>query len=139
MKKIVTSFTALALLVIPSVAMAQVTVQGAPNFSYVDTWVEKLLQFGQQATTFLMIAATLYFIWTVIGYIREKDAKAAAEKKSAMLRGIIGLFVIVAIWGIVRLISSTLGVGTGSLDQNNVPCPPGMHYNTAVNPPRCTS
>ena len=137
MKKIVMSF--IALMALPVSALAQVTVQqqGVPDFDYVDTWVSKLLEFGQQATTFLMIAATLYFIWTVVGYIREKDAKAAAEKKGAMLRGIIGLFVIVAIWGIVRLISSTLGVGTGSLNSSNVPCPPGMQYNTTFNPPRC--
>jgi hypothetical protein len=135
MKKIVMSF--IALMALPASALAQVTVQGAPNTAYIETWIAKLLVFGQQATTFLMIAATLYFIWSVIGYIREKDAKAAAEKKGAMLRGIIGLFVIVAIWGIVRLISSTLGIGTGSINSSNVPCPPGMNYSTTVNPPRC--
>ncbi len=135
MKKIVMSF--IALMALPASALAQVTLQGVPNTAYIDTWIAKLLVFGQQATTFLMIAATLYFIWSVIGYIREKDAKAAAEKKGAMLRGIIGLFVIVAIWGIVRLISTTLGIGTGSINSSNVPCPPGMEYSTVVNPPRC--
>ncbi len=135
MKKIVMSF--IALMALPVSALAQVTLQGAPNFGYVDTWIAKLLQFGQQATTFLMIFATLWFIWVVIKYIRSKEAKDADENKKAMVRGIIGLFVIVAIWGIVRLISSTLGVGTGSINSSNVPCPPGMQYSTTVNPPRC--
>ena len=133
MKNIVMSF--LAMLIAPATALAQV--QGTPDFGYVDTWVSKLLQFGQQLTTFLMIAATLYFIWTVIGYIRVKEAKDSEEKKKAMIRGIVGLFVIVAIWGIVKLLASTLGVTTGNSANINVPCPPGMTYSTSVNPPRC--
>lgn len=124
MKKIVMSF--MALLAMPAAALAQS--QGAPNSSYVDYWVAKLLEWGGRLTTFLMIAATLFFIWTVIGYIREKDAKAATEKKNAMFRGIIGLFVIVAIWGIVRLLATTLGVTTGNDTNIKVPCPPGMSY-----------
>lgn len=136
MKKIATSLTALALLVSPGIALAQVQ-QGTPQFQYVDTWVSKLLEFGQQAVTFLIVIATLWFIWTVISYIRVKEAKDAEEKKKAMLRGIIGLFVIVAIWGIIRIITSTLGVGTGSLNGSNIPCPPGMTYSTTVVPPRC--
>lgn len=124
MKKIVMSL--FALLLAPATALAQI--QGVPDTTYVDTWVTKLLEFGGRATTFLMIAATLYFIWTVIGYIREKDAKAATEKKNAMFRGIIGLFVIVAIWGIVKLLATTFGVSTGNTTNINVPCPPGMVY-----------
>ena len=116
----------LAFIVAPATELAQT--QGTPSFGYVDTWVTKLLEFGGKATTFLMIAATLYFIWTVIGYIREKDAKAATEKRGAMLRGIVGLFVIVAIWGIVKLLATTFGVTTGNTTGINVPCPPGMTY-----------
>lgn len=133
MKKIVMSF--LAFIATPVVVLAQI--QGAPDTGYIDTWVDKLLKFGQQATTFLMIAATLYFIWTVIGYIRAKEAKDADEKKKAMVRGIIGLFVIVAVWGIVKLIATTFGVTTGNNANINVPCPPGMRYDSNLNPPRC--
>lgn len=131
MKKIVTSFIALAALVFPGIAAAQVT-QGTPQFQYVDSWVAKLLEYGQQAVTFLIVIATLWFIWTVVSYIRVKEAKDAEEKKKAMLRGIIGLFVIIAIWGIIRIITSTLGVGTGSLNSSNIPCPPGMQYDTLL-------
>ncbi len=133
MKKIVMLLTAFALS-FSSSAYAQI--QGVANTTYIDTWVSKLLTFGQQATTFLMVIATLWFIWTVIGYIREKDATKAKDRKNAMIRGIIGLVVIVTIWGIVRLIATTLGLGTGN--QNiNVPCPPGMTYSSTATPPRC--
>ncbi len=130
MKKFVMSFTALATLVAPAVALAQT--QGVPNTSYIDYWIGKLLGFAQQGTTFLMIAATLYFIWSVISYIREKDAKEAANKKNAMLRGIIGLFVIVAIWGIIRLLANVVGVSTSGQSTITIPCPPGMTYSNAT-------
>ncbi len=128
MKKFFVSLLALALVVLPVAAFAQ---SAQPDFTYADRWVIQIIRYSQQAVTFLMVLATLYFIWTVIGYIRVKDAKESEEKKKAMLRGIIGLFVIVGIWGIVRIISSTLGVSGGSLNTNDTPCPPGMTYDAA--------
>lgn len=127
MKKIVISLFALALLVVPAIALAQ-----TPNFTYTDRWIVQIISLSQKAVTFLMVIATLYFIWTVISYIRVKEAKDAEEKKKAMIRGIIGLFVIVGIWGIVRILQSTLGVQSGSLPANEVACPPGMSYNVAL-------
>jgi Na+/proline symporter len=121
MKKIVIPLFVLVLLVAP-VAFAQ-----QPNFQYTNDWVTQLIAWSKSAVTFLMVLATLYFIWTVIGYIRVKEAKDAEEKKHAMIRGIIGLFVIVAIWGIIRVLSSTLGV-SGTYDQQ-APCPPGLTWN----------
>lgn len=135
MKKIVISFAALASLLSPVAVLAQT--QGVADTTYVDSWLSKLLEYGQKATTFFMIAATLFFIWTVIAYIREKDSKEAANKKSAMFRGIIGLFVIVAIWGIIRILAQTFGVTTGNNAGINVPCPPGMTYQTVPPPASC--
>lgn len=129
MKKFFVSLLALALIAVPFVAFAQ---SPQPDFSYADRWVIQIISYSQKAVTFLMVIATLWFIWTVISYIRVKEAKDAEEKKKAMLRGIIGLFVIVGIWGIIRIISSTLGVSGGSLNTNDTPCPPGMSYD-AVN------
>lgn len=107
---------------LPALAFAQ-----RPNFTYTNDFVDQLMIWAQKAVTFLMVVATLYFIWTVISYIRAKgEAKEVDPKKHAMIRGVIGLFVIVAIWGIVRVISSTLGVaGTTGVQ---APCPPGMTY-----------
>jgi hypothetical protein len=130
MKKIVISFAAFALLVLPVVALAQV--QGVPDTNYIEGWVAKLLKLVQQATTFLMIAATLYFLYTVFTYIKETDATKAKEKKNAIGRGILGLFIMVAVWGIVRLLATTLGISTGPQSSINVPCPPGMQYSTTM-------
>lgn len=81
-----------------------------------------------------MVIATIYFLISVIRFIMDKGDKAEATtaKKKAMGNGIIGLFVMVGIWGIIRIISSTLGVGGGSLNPASVPCPPGQSYD-AIN------
>jgi Na+/proline symporter len=127
MKKIVISLLVLMVLVVPAVVLAQ---GPRPDFNYTNDWATQLIEWSKTAVTFLMVIATLYFIWTVIQYIRVKEAKDAEEKKKAMIRGIIGLFVIVAIWGIVRVISTTLGV-SGTSTQTP-PCPPGLVYNVAL-------
>lgn len=125
MKKIVISLFVLALLCLPAVVSAQLG-GPQPNFDYANSTIDQIVIWSQRAVTFLMIAATLYFIWTVIGYIRVKDAKESEENKKAMIRGIIGLFVIVAIWGIVRVLATTLGVnGTNTVTPA---CPPGLAY-----------
>jgi hypothetical protein len=132
MKKIFISLFALALSFLPAIAMAQpFPVPGGPrpNFNYTNDLVDQIVIWAQRGITFLMVLATGYFIWTVIGYIREKDSAKAKDRKDAMIRGIIGLFVIVGIWGIIRIISSTLDVTGGSAA---VPCPPGLEYDIVL-------
>lgn len=132
MKKIVMSLSALALLVVPASVLAQVPI--TPNFTYTDSWINKAIELTQKGVTFLMVIATIYFLISVIRFIMDKGDKAEATtaKKKAMGNGIIGLFVMVGIWGIIRIISSTLGVGGGSLNPASVPCPPGQSYD-AIN------
>ena len=77
-----------------------------------------------------MVIATIYFLLSVIRFIMDKGDKpeATTAKKKAMGNGIIGLFVMVGIWGIIRILSSTFGVSGSSLNPSQVPCPPGQTY-----------
>ena len=129
MKKIVMSLSALALMIVPATVLAQL-----PNFTYADSWINKALEISQRGITFLMVVATLYFLWSVIQFIMDKGAKPedTKAKRKAMGNGIIGLFVMVGIWGIIRILSSTLGVGGGSLNPAQVPCPPGQSYDSVL-------
>jgi uncharacterized membrane protein len=73
-------------------------------------------------------AGVLYFIWGVIKYITAKDEEKQTEARSTMISGIIGLFVIISIWGLVRVVQKTFDIeGAGSqLDlQQDIPCVPG--------------
>jgi len=72
--------------------------------------------------TLLIISATVIFIWGIIKYISAaSDSKKIGEARQFMLWGIIGLFVIVAMWGLVKIIQTTFDIGTGS--ENTVPEP----------------
>ena len=58
----------------------------------------------------------LYFFWGVAQYIRAGagSEKAAEEGRNRMVYGVIALFVVFSIWGIINLISSELSLpGTG--------------------------
>lgn len=63
------------------------------------------------AMDLLIAAAVALFIWGVVELIMSGD-EAEGRKKGQMhiLFGIVGLFIIVAVWGIIRLVANTLGV-----------------------------
>jgi len=61
----------------------------------------------------LVTLGVVYLIWGVIGYITAKEEEKKKEARSMMINGAIGLFFILAIWGIIGLISSTFGIGIG--------------------------
>lgn len=124
MKKSVLFTIALtALMVIPAVALAQ-------NFTYVNNWLNQALYWLRLSITVLMIAMTVYFLWGVLQFIMEKDPGKAIEKRKIMWNGLLGLFISVAVWGIIRIAGSVFGVDTTNTQQTpDVTCPPGMEYN----------
>lgn len=68
----------------------------------------------------LMSLAVLFFLWGVALFILKADSDTEREKgKKVMFWGIIGLFVMVSVWGLVGLVSETLfgGGDTAPVDQ----------------------
>ena len=62
----------------------------------------------------LVTIALLVFFWGLIKYIREaNNPEAANEGKSIMIAGIIALFVMVSVWGIVGFIGRALNIERG--------------------------
>ncbi len=59
--------------------------------------------------------AFLVFIWGVIKYffINGDNEEQRAEGRSFILWGLLGLVLIFAIWGVVRILLSTLGIAPG--------------------------
>lgn len=113
MKKI--SIMALVLgSVMPFVASAQ------NAFSIVDT----IQSFVNILVPLAISVGVLYFIWGVIQYTTGKSDDAKKEGRDRMIYGIIGLFVIVSIWGLVNIISNTFGVRQGGGPRDGIPCVP---------------
>tara|TARA_B100001971_G_C17824487_1_gene350609 strand:- start:11 stop:460 length:450 start_codon:yes stop_codon:yes gene_type:complete len=62
----------------------------------------------------LVIALALfYFFWGLANFIRKSgDSTAQEEGRNQMVWGIIALFVMLSIWGIVTVLQETLGLRT---------------------------
>jgi hypothetical protein len=69
----------------------------------------------------LITLAVVYFVWGVIQYTVSTDEEAKKKAKSGIIQGLIGLFVILSFWGIVRVIQNTFGVSGVQLNSGDVP------------------
>jgi hypothetical protein len=59
--------------------------------------------------------ALLYFFWGLAKFILATgngDEDAREKGKNIMIWGIVGLFVIVSVWGLVRFVGDALDIGT---------------------------
>ncbi len=62
---------------------------------------------------FLFSLAVVGFIWGIIQYFLNPENEEKRKKgKSFMIWGLITLFVMISMWGIVNLFSNTLGIKT---------------------------
>lgn len=59
----------------------------------------------------IFAVALAYFIWGVLSFIRNQDSDADREEgKQHMMWGIIGMFLMVAVYGIIGIIINTFGL-----------------------------
>ena len=59
-------------------------------------------------------AAVIYFLYGVFQYAAGGDDKTRGEAKTKILYGLIAIFVMTAVWGLIGEIASITGVGSGS-------------------------
>lgn len=84
------------------------TIEG-DNFKEV---VRSVAMFISQSVTPTLVALSLlWFLFGLAQFIRSAgNSEAVEEGKKKMLYGVIGLFVIVAIWGLVGVLRNTFGI-----------------------------
>ena len=122
MKKII---AALTVSLLPATAFAQ-SLSSINNVNDVTNKFQSLLDL---ATSIIVALAVVFIIWNVVKYLIQggADADKRKEAQSAIFAGIIGLFVIVSIWGLVSILKNTF-VTTDTTSQsvrniNRVPIP----------------
>lgn len=74
----------------------------------------------------LITIAVVYFIWGVISFMTSNDEEAKKKGRTKIINGLIGLFVIVAFWGIIGLVKRSFNIDNTTGD-NIVPCVPTMY------------
>lgn len=116
MKK-VTKIIAGSLWALPVLAFAQ---DYAVQTDYLDSMLSGANKLVNNAVVFLIALAVVYFIYNVVKYAMSADEEEKKKSKDQMIWGIIALAVIVSIWGLVGLLQNIFGVGTESLDPNDI-------------------
>ena len=77
----------------------------------------RLLNLGAPIIIVLTALAFIWFIWGIVIFIAKGDSDSEREKgRKRMAWGIIALFVLFSIWGIVRLLQTSIfgTAGTGA-------------------------
>ncbi|MCX6731513.1 MAG: pilin [Candidatus Parcubacteria bacterium] len=87
----------------------------------VATLVDKIMSILNIIVPLLIAVAVVIFLFGVVKYITAGgDEEKRKESRNVMIYGIVGLFVMVAVWGLVNVLISTFGLET------TVPVVPGL-------------
>ena len=97
-----------------SFMMASPLLAYAANISDILGQIENVLS---RVIPILMVLATVVFLWGVIRYITAAgDEDKLKEGRQFIIFGLVGLFVMVAVWGVVRALVSQF-----QLQNTNIP------------------
>lgn len=140
MKKLFRLLTGAAVFAMPVLALAQ----GNPGSTiFTSTGTNAFSILGVISNIFgiiipiLVTLAVIYVIIGIIKYATSSDDESQAQARKNILHGIIALFAIVSIWGLVAILNNTFNVGQGGQNVGN--CQPV--YNPSTNdfepPPGC--
>ncbi|GMQ95223.1 MAG: hypothetical protein BMS9Abin13_336 [Patescibacteria group bacterium] len=76
---------------------------------------------------FLIGLGALYFIWGVLKFVMAgDDQEARANGRSMMIYGIIALFAMVSVWGLVNVLVNTFGLSAVAPTAPTTPFVPGF-------------
>ncbi|MFA5791496.1 MAG: pilin [Candidatus Paceibacterota bacterium] len=107
---------------IPSMVYAQIVGVTCYGFNCILFRIQELFN---NVIPVLIALGVVYFVWGVVQYVIYSDEEAKKAGKMRMIYGIIGLAVIVSLWGLVYIVVNTFNLN----DQNNIAPTPGELYN----------
>jgi len=87
---------------LPMVAFAQA-------LQPIKTFISSVSSIATMIIPLLIIAAMIFFFFGLVKYVRG-GKKFAAAGKNIMIAGIVSLFVMVSIWGIIKMAQNALGI-----------------------------
>jgi len=66
---------------------------------------------------FIIALAVLFFVWGVFQFVASAgDEEKRTEGRNKMIYGIIGIFVMVSVWGLVNLLKGTFATTNTAID-----------------------
>lgn len=101
---------------LPTVVFAQ-----GGGYTTVDTFLRKLKEWIPTLTGIIFGLAIIGFLWGLMKFVFAAGSEDARESgKNIMVWGLVAIFVMASVWGIVRLAQNTFGLQ----DSNNPIQPP---------------
>lgn len=109
------SFVFSAILALPLSALAQITLSAPPekvcSGAGLGAIICNLQQLLNSIVPLLIALGVVYFVFGVVQYVIAGGEEDKKKGKDHVIYGIIGLTVIVSLWGIVGLVVSTFDIG----------------------------
>ena len=102
----------------PLSALAANSIQGSDNSGTVGGIIAMLSNWIGYIIPLLVTIAIGYFIWGVIQFMIAADEESKKVGRTKIINGLIGLFVIMAFWGIIAVVKNTFGI-KGAADTSN--------------------
>jgi hypothetical protein len=106
---------------LPFLAAAQ-TSNACPTLGTVQGILCKIGEILNAIIPVLIALGIVYFVWGVVTYVIASDEEAKSAGRNRIIFGIIGLVVIVGMWGLVGIVTKTFNLNGGA--QINYPCVP---------------
>lgn len=77
----------------------------------------KIKQLLDTVVPVLIAFAVVYFVWGIISYVIGGDEEAKKKGRDKIIAGVIGLAVIIGMWGLVNILTKTFGIdNTGTIN-----------------------
>lgn len=92
-----------SMFVAPVVALAQARVNSLWDLFSMANRVLNIL------VPLFIALAVVYFIWEVFRYAVAGDEEKKKEAKTHIIWGVVGIFVMVSVWGLVNILQGTFG------------------------------
>ena len=132
---------------VPSADLQAATSCNAIQFTSIiniAVWIKCLI--GAVVIPGIFMLAFVVFLWGVLKFMRSSGQTDKQDAKQYIIGGLIGLFIMVSVWGIIRIVNTTLGFNTfvpalqtDYLTTQNAPSsstttPPTANPSTPTNP-----
>jgi hypothetical protein len=106
-KKIIIFSLALIVIAIPAFSFAQSTNTGTTTIGDIINTIGEILNF---VSPVLLTLGVIFFMWGVVQYMIGGNEEAKKKGRDKIIYGIIGLVVIVSLWGLVGIVINTFGL-----------------------------
>lgn len=100
--------------ILAALAVSIPAIVSAQAITDVNSLTYKLTNIGNVVIEILIAFAVIWIIFNVVKYIMAGDGESRAPIRQSILWGIVGLFVILSIWGLVRILTNTFRTDTNA-------------------------